>query len=1720
MKKNSGIRRWGPAAGVLAVGLMAFSLTLEGAAPSPQPQPQVMKQRSVDPEAPVLIEGSDVLPAADPAKVTGPIRSGHVTSVPSMDTDRLPEGIKFGRVEPGGLPVMPAMTVDYRDDIGTRMRNEGKLVGPYRPWKVGGEGGVAAGGCSFDIQCDDCNPCTQDVCQISVGAPLGSGTCINSALANGAEGGCSDGLCCNGRETCQNGVCEAPGAGTGTFDPNACQFPCSGGNVCNEDTNLCRLPCTGASTCSISGGACQSTQDCPTGPGLTGNYCLNCQDGVNCNGVETCVSGICQAGTNPCGPGGICGERDCSGAGTTVCTTDSDCAALQLGTCTRPGPICFPGRCCNPAATPEAGCSKRFKNSGSCTGGSNAGGACVSNAQCRTCTVGPRIGNPCTSNAECGTGGTCGAAGTCNLAQSCDTVGGRWYSTDDGQLPLTGGLVCPTPQQENPANDRTLCPKYSSGVAPLVNFSTEQAFVVGFFSQGPCDQDSIGDDYEFTNNAPVAMEIFRWIGGGGGRLLVEFYDENGNFIEDVITGGVGGGNAVRSLNFLPPLTLPGRGFFSISVATNFAPNGQTFVTATDAVDEGINKPSGTGSLWFNGAPSSIQLRECVGGTNDGAWCNPADPGDSDCVGGGGVCQNRNNILAFEIEGLKVPLPTGACCISGGCTPGLAPWVCTGGGGVYQGNDSTCPANCNTGACCTSGNCNVTTPGACSGTFRGAGTDCEPNCCLQTFTGADNCQGVTVHNVSVPAPGDDPVVVTISGNNAGATGPDTCLQGAWNAAGGTYLTVDAGWWEAVRIDSCAFVRVDFCCSDPVVEPQWALIWTGCPCQDAIFTAVNPNNPSLPANRRGGPYCEDDNLWNQFGPLPGGTCTGGTNPGSACVDNSQCSGGNTCTPGRTYYIPIYSVPPGANDAYQMHITVEACPVAACCDGTTCVETDQLGCAAIDGANFLAPPFRTQATTVCSGATCTTGSCCYIPGQGLCQDIASGQLMTEALCNASNGIFKGGARCLGCVCEDGSPPESCDADEDCSGANGPCNNPQGGPCSGQNQTQPSPCPVCDFESTSRCQRQPGYDGARLSDICAGDCVSDPPSSEYSLPGIRAADDFVASVGGNINAVCVWGIWFDQNAGGADCSASEVVEKFTVTIYNDLNGVPGTIVGDRRSTTVVRKARTFTSGTRHIFQWQLALSAPIPVVQGNTYWLEVVNNTDESTGLPGCDWMWALSDPDQGSDSGNKLILQDFGNTYTFADARFDGADLAWCIDLENTVPVLPEAACCTCGGGVGTCAVRRLEDCVNSDGQWHSTEPDCIGVVCPNTGPSNDNCATKTVVSTNSDTPWANYCTNTDGPASAGNSGCSAGLDYQNDLWYAWTAPENCEVVIETCDLGGEIDTAVLVYSNNNATCPCPTSAANETQCDDDGCVFVGAGSRITMQATAGVCYTIRVTSFLGEKGSGVLHISDCTVGSNPPPTPVADPAGEKVRFISFSAPGTSQESALRIRLNTLHAVSPAYTAAPTIPFTAFQGLSVWVGPPATWVEAAATPGATFKSAVTQCTPHYRDWTSEGLIHVRGSAIVPSSSYAVENVAAACQGNEGSAACLSGGANVSGQLIIGTRRWGDIETPFNPPSTTTQPDLADVSAMVNKFRGAPGAPIKARAIIAPNDPFGNINDATMAVDFGFTHISLCVDAFRGARYPGQMGRCSGAGTAACTTASDCNSGGNVGPCNLYCP
>jgi hypothetical protein len=139
-------------------------------------------------------------------------------------------------------------------------------------------------------------------------------------------------------------------------------------------------------------------------------------------------------------------------------------------------------------------------------------------------------------------------------------------------------------------------------------------------------------------------------------------------------------------------------------------------------------------------------------------------------------------------------------------------------------------------------------------------------------------------------------------------------------------------------------------------------------------------------------------------------------------------------------------------------------------------------------------------------------------------------------------------------------------------------------------------------------------------------------------------------------------------------------------------------------------------------------------------------------------------------------------------------------------------------------------------------------------------------------------------------------------------------------------------------------------------------------------------------------------------------------------------------------------------------------------------TFKAATLQCEPHYTDWDAvlQGdVLHVTGAEIVPSSVYDIQVIPEACE--------TSLEANYSAPLRVATARWGDIVEPFQEPSPAplTQPNISDVAAVVDKFKGVPSAPIKVRAQMQPNIP-------NPAAAINILDVANVVDAFKSFAYP----------------------------------
>lgn len=221
--------------------------------------------------------------------------------------------------------------------------------------------------------------------------------------------------------------------------------------------------------------------------------------------------------------------------------------------------------------------------------------------------------------------------------------------------------------------------------------------------------------------------------------------------------------------------------------------------------------------------------------------------------------------------------------------------------------------------------------------------------------------------------------------------------------------------------------------------------------------------------------------------------------------------------------------------------------------------------------------------------------------------------------------------------------------------------------------------------------------------------------------------------------------------------------------------------------------------------------------------------------------------------------------------------------------------------------------------------------------------------------------------------------------------------------------------------------------------------------------------GECAAGICDAEEYA-GSNCP----------KARFISFDIDTGATPSAYRVRLVSLHHPVPPYFGGLASDFSAYEGEYRWVGDATTYVEST-TNSTPVHAALLECDPFYRDWSAIDLLHVTGSAVVPSSVYEVQSIAQGLDINEES--------NYSAPITVVTGRWGDVVYPYNPPSSTVQPDATDHAALTDKFRSLMGSVSKPRALLSGSG-MSDIPDLTLDVDFA--EISSCLDAFRGRPYP----------------------------------
>ena len=205
--------------------------------------------------------------------------------------------------------------------------------------------------CLTNADCDDGNPCTQDVCLPA------TGRCQSTPVPDGQA--CDDGNPCTTGNTCQNGSCGAPvvcGGGT-PCAPNVCD-PATGACVSQptgcDDANACTQDsCDAASgQCAFSplpaGASCNDGDPCTTADACTlvpGNPIPVCQGAPKCADADACTADVCDAATGTCSHPPIqcddgnpctidmCGDGTCTSTPVIGAACDTGNLCMTGGTC-------------------------------------------------------------------------------------------------------------------------------------------------------------------------------------------------------------------------------------------------------------------------------------------------------------------------------------------------------------------------------------------------------------------------------------------------------------------------------------------------------------------------------------------------------------------------------------------------------------------------------------------------------------------------------------------------------------------------------------------------------------------------------------------------------------------------------------------------------------------------------------------------------------------------------------------------------------------------------------------------------------------------------------------------------------------------------------------------------------------------------------------------------------------------------------------------------------------------------------------------------------------------------------------------------------------------------------------------------------------------------------------------------------------------------------------
>ncbi|MBP48156.1 MAG: hypothetical protein CMH53_09495 [Myxococcales bacterium] len=948
-------------------------------------------------------------------------------------------------------------------------------------------------------QCDDNDPCTDDIC----GGILG---CEHPSVANGQP--CDDGDLCTNSDVCIQGGCQGTPGGcdcksnadcASLDDGNLCNgvMACLGNQctvdpdtivvcpasdkacvviACDPQKGLCSESAATVGESCDDGDACTKSELCLTGGVCGGGEKVGCEDDDLCT-VDSCDSGLgclnlpaaatlakpCDDG-NACTQGDVCDQGGCkAGVNTCQCTKNSECGVFDDGNLCNGSLICVKGACvsdgkkvncdaiqvgpCESAACqPSTGaCSVIAQpNGSSCATGVGCGilGTCSNKLCVPNSTTPCDDANPCTVD-SCSAQNAC--VNTVQLNLSCDDGD---PCTPSSACDATGACVgksniCLCKTDQDCPDDGDSCNGTLQCQAGVCQPKPGSVVVCNGSSNGPCQSTACDP---------------------GTGLCKLSLTPNGVACDD--------GSACTT----------GTTCVSGTCSGGSVPNCDD---SNPCTDDGCNP--------VNGCYQNANTKAC----DDGNPCTKGDTcGGGICLAGTGTCQCQSDVdCAGQDDGN--PCNGTIVCEQGSCKTDPASVV-------------TCDAAKDTN--CLKNLCALST-GVCKPTALPDGTACDDG---TVCTGSDACaSGVCAGKAGSCDDGntctDDSCNATLGcqfANNQSTcddgnpcTDKDACSAGS---CGGQTLLCNDG-------NPCTDDTCDLSSGCVAVNNNAA-------CDDGNACTAN-DTCSNGACNGGVKPCDDNNPCTDDVCSPQSGCqstnnTQGCDDGNACTDNDKCGAG-VCVGGTA--ISCNDSNPCTDDSCSPATgCVFANNTLKCDDGDACTTVDQCSGGLCKGANNPCDDGN-----LCTTDSCDAGSGCKsAPNTASCDD--GDPCTTTDTC--SNGACTGGAP-VGC--DDGNPctTDSCTKGVGCAFANNAAACDDGDACTTKDVCKGGTCAgaalVCDDSNActdDSCSADTGCvatantascddgDGCTTQDTCSGGaCTGGVPTN--CDDGNQCTDDSCAA-------------------------------------------------------------------------------------------------------------------------------------------------------------------------------------------------------------------------------------------------------------------------------------------------------------------------------------------------------------------------------------------------------------------------------------------------------------------------------------------------------------------------------------------------------------------------------------------------------------------------------------